>query len=216
MSEGGENSNRASREQHLNGSSTEKQDHSPDIKAPTRRSTLDIPIHPVRTLEVTEHIRLCRALGAISQDEEKMASTVKYSTLPDGLYKRILRSRRKSERNFYLCSFVYSICVVLQGTPHIPLLSPPLCIPYYKGYILAWGLNKSPPIVYFSKISSFPSITTNTSSSRPRRNPDCPRSIQRSKRYSYHRTRSRQHRQRRYHRATPQFRAPGPVSKRLE
>ena len=116
MSEGRENPDTSSKEQHhLNGSSTKHHDDSTVIEAPARAQTFDFPIHPVRTLEGSEQIRLCRALGAISHDEEKMSRTIKYSALPDGLYKRILRSRRKSERNFYICSAIYSTCVVLQG-----------------------------------------------------------------------------------------------------
>ena len=114
MSEGGE---------HPNGSSMDKPDHSVLTEALARKETFDIPIHPVRTLGVSEQIRLCRAIGAISHDEENMASTIRYSTLPDGLYKRILRSRRRSELNFYICSAIYSTCVVLQGIPIVHLMS---------------------------------------------------------------------------------------------
>ena len=115
MAGGEEHANGSSKAEHFNGSSTAKQDHSPPVAGLARKETFDFPIHPVRTLEATEQIRLCRAIGAIGHDEETMAKNISYRNLPDGLYKRILHSRRKSEMNFYICSAIYSTCVVLQG-----------------------------------------------------------------------------------------------------
>ncbi|KAG9249109.1 hypothetical protein BJ878DRAFT_485549 [Calycina marina] len=78
-----------------------------------RTTSDDLHLHAVRRLEDSERLRLCRALGAISQDEEAIGS-FSIKNLPDGLFKRILHSRRKSERNYYVCTAIYSTCVVLQ------------------------------------------------------------------------------------------------------
>jgi hypothetical protein len=68
----------------------------------------------LRQLSEKERIDVCRAIGAYSDDEEKLSRIIDVKKLPDGLYKEVIVSRKKSQRTYNIVSFLYNICLVLQ------------------------------------------------------------------------------------------------------
>jgi len=68
----------------------------------------------VRQLDQNERLTVCRAIGAFSEDEEKLSPTINVKKLPDGLYKDIIQSRQNSQRMYYILATLYNFCLVLQ------------------------------------------------------------------------------------------------------
>jgi len=77
---------------------------------PTKSSS----VPAVRQLSEKERIDVCQAIGVYSDDEEKLSRIIDVKKLPDGLYKEVIVSRKKSQCTYNIVSFLYNFCLVLQ------------------------------------------------------------------------------------------------------
>jgi len=74
----------------------------------------------VRQLSKEERIDICQAIGAYSNDTEKLPTGLDLKKLPgikklpEGLYRDVVVSRTKSQRTYTLVAILYNFCVVLQ------------------------------------------------------------------------------------------------------
>jgi hypothetical protein len=82
------------------------------------KSPLD-PFKSVSRLSDKDLYIVCRAIGALTEDEDPKLVTAKYTLfpsrgLPPGLYKDVVRARTVSQYQYYLCSIFFTTALILQ------------------------------------------------------------------------------------------------------